>query len=103
MSNEKLLHQRANTDLQVRKQFLKEVAEIMVMEEISPELVLNWDQTGLNIVPASVWTMDKQGKRRVEIIGLKDKWQITAVFCGTIQGDFLPIQLIFQGNKLSYS
>ena len=83
---------------QVKKQFLKEVADIVVMEEIPPELVLNWDQTGLNVVPASVWTMDKQGKRRVEMIGLKDKRQITAVFCATIQGDFLPIQLIFKGK-----
>ena len=39
---------------QVKKQFLKEVAEIVVMEKIPPELVLNWDQTGLNVVPASV-------------------------------------------------
>lgn len=42
--------------------------------------------------------MDKQGKRRVEMIGLKDKRQITAIFCGTIQEDFLPIQLIFKGK-----
>ena len=83
---------------QAKKQFLKEVAEIVVMEEIPPELVLNWDQTRLNVVPASAWTMDKQGKRRVEMIGLKDKRQITAIFCGSIQGDFLPIQLIFKGK-----
>ena len=49
------------------------------MEEIPPQLVLNWDQIGFNVVPTSVWTMDKQGKRRVEMIGLKDKRQITAV------------------------
>ena len=83
---------------QVKKQFLKEVAKIVVMEEITPELVLNWDQTGLNVVPASVWTMNKQGKRRVKMIGLKDKQQITVVFYGTIQGDFLPVQLIFKGK-----
>ena len=35
--------------------------------------------------------MDEKGNRRVEIAGLKDKRQITAVFCGSIQGDFLPI------------
>ena len=62
---------------------------------------MNWDQTGFNIVLASAWTMDKQGKRRVEIIGLKDKRQITAVICGNIQGDFLLIQLTFKENKLS--
>ena len=29
---------------------------------------------------------------------LKDKRQITAVFCGTIQGDFLPVQVIYKGT-----
>ena len=28
-----------------------------------------------------------------------DKRQITAVFCGTILGDFLPVQLIYQGKS----
>ena len=32
----------------------------MLIEEIPPELVLNWDQTGLNAVPALVWTWDKE-------------------------------------------
>ena len=50
------------------------------MEEIPPELVLNWDQTGINIVPASLWTMDQQGKNRVEMIGLIDKWVISYHF-----------------------
>ena len=30
-------------------------------------------------------------------IGISDEWQITAQFCGTI-GDFLPLQLIYQGK-----
>ena len=39
---------------QVKKQFLKDATETILMEEIPPELVLNWDQTGINIVPASL-------------------------------------------------
>ena len=65
------------------------------MEEIPAELILNWDQTGIMIVPSNSWTMDKMGTKRVEIVGLKDKRQITAVFCSTILGDFLPLQLIY--------
>ena len=42
--------------------------------------------------------MDQRGTRRIEIGGLKDKRQITAVFCGSIQGDFLPVQLIYKGT-----
>ena len=35
----------------VKKRFLDEVCEVVEMEEIPPELILNWDQTplGLNI------------------------------------------------------
>jgi hypothetical protein len=47
------------------------------MEEIKPELVLNWDQTGLKIVPSSSWTMDRYGSRRVKLIGTDDKRQTT--------------------------
>ena len=51
---------------QVKKQFLKEVTETVLMEEIPPELVLNWDQTRINIVPALLWMMDQQGKKELK-------------------------------------
>jgi hypothetical protein len=72
------------------------------MEEIPLELILNWDQTGIRIVPSNTWTMDKQGVKRVEIGGSGAKRLITAVFCGSIVGDFLPIQLIYQGKTARY-
>ena len=40
----------------------------------------------------------KDLRKRVEIAGLDDKRQITAVFAGTAKGDFLPPQLIYQGK-----
>lgn len=66
------------------------------MEEITPGLVLNWDQTGIHLVPVSAWTMhmDKMGSKCVEITGVNDKRQITAVFCGSAAGDFLHLQLV---------
>ena len=69
------------------------------MENIPPELIMNWDQTGIKLVPSSNWTMEKIGTQRVEIVGVNDKQQKTAVFCGTLTGDFLPIQLIYQGKS----
>ena len=42
--------------------------------------------------------MKKQGSKRVEIVALDDKHQITTVFAGTLTGDFLPPQLIYQGT-----
>ena len=42
--------------------------------------------------------MEKVGAKRVEIVGANDKRQITAVFAGTMSGEFLPPQLIYQGK-----
>ena len=42
--------------------------------------------------------MNEQGARRVELVGLSDKRQITAVFCGNLLGAFLPIQLIYKAK-----
>lgn len=42
--------------------------------------------------------MEVEGARRVEIAGKGDKHQLTAVFGGSMAGDFLPIQLIYQGK-----
>ena len=44
-------------------EFLDAVAEAVIMEEIPAELVLNWDQTGIKLVPSSVWTMERQGEK----------------------------------------
>lgn len=68
------------------------------MEEIPPELVFNWDHTGITIVSGSSWTMDLKGSQIVEIVGFSDKRQITAVLCGTVTGELLPFQLTYQGK-----
>ena len=68
------------------------------MEEIPPELASNWDKTGINLVPVSSWTMDESGTKRVEVKEVNDKRQITAVFCGTLTGDFLPLQWFTTAN-----
>ena len=63
------------------------------MEEIRTfyirSLIINWDQTAINYIPLSSWTMEKRGSNRVEIVALDDKHKIIAVFAGTL-GYFLP-------------
>ena len=81
-----------------RKEFLDDSVSIVELEEIPPELVLNWDQTGIKLVPLASWTMYERRSRRVELVGISDKRQITAVFCGSLMGSFLPIQLIYKGK-----
>jgi len=85
----------------VKTDFLQEVVTTVEMEEIPPELILNWGQTGIKIVPITTWTMEQiRGSKRVEFVGTNDKRQITAVFCAPIQGNFHPVQLIYMQRKL---
>ncbi len=51
---------------------LSDVVGIVQMEEIPPPLIINWDQTGLKIVPSSQWTMHEKGAKRVEAVGVSD-------------------------------
>ena len=83
---------------EMRELYLHEIQNAVIMDEIPPEMVINFDQTGINYVPTSSWSMEREGAKRVEIIGKEDKRQITAVFAGTYTGDFLPIQLVYQGK-----
>lgn len=81
-----------------RLQFVQDVKGVVTMEDIPSQLIINWDQTGIHYVPMSEWTTEKRGTKRVAITGISDKRQITAVFGGTSSGDFLPIQLVYQGK-----
>ena len=81
-----------------KQQFVFDIQTVMEMEEIPRQLVINWDHTGIQYVPVSSWTMAKEGSKRVEIAGINDKRQITAVFANTMSGDFLPPQVIYSGK-----
>lgn len=62
---------------QEKLKYLNKINQKMKSKNIPAELVINWDQTGINIVPVSQWTMDVEGSKRVEITGIDDKRQIT--------------------------
>ena len=85
---------------ELKQQYLLEFKAVVEMEEIPHDLIINWDQTGINYVPVSQWTMAKEGSKRVEIVGVNDKRQITAVFAGSLAGDILPVQLVYQGKTI---
>ena len=42
--------------------------------------------------------MAPHGAKKVEVAGISDKRQITAVFAGTLSGTFLPPQIIYKGK-----
>ena len=72
------------------------------MDKVPSKLIINWDQTGLSYVPVSQWTMEEEGAKRIKIDGKDDKSQITAVFGCFLIGDFLPLQLIYQGKTTKH-
>ena len=74
-------------------QYLFDIKVTVEMTEIPSELVINWDQTGIKIVPVLSWTMEKKGAKRVEVAGVDDKHQIMDVFAATAVSEFLPVQL----------
>ena len=41
-----------------------------------PKLVMNWDQTGIKLMPVRQWTMAPIGSKQVDIVGLDDKKEI---------------------------
>jgi len=43
--------------------------------------------------------VQKQGAKRVQLVAKDDKWQLIAVFAGSMSGDFLPLQLMYKGKK----
>ena len=78
---------------ELKSDYLLKIKNVIAVDKIPAQLVINFDQTGLNIVPTSDWTMTAEGSKRVEIIGKDDKRQLTAVLAGTLDGDFFPPQI----------
>jgi len=80
--------------------YLLEIKQVTTVDEIPAELIINLDQTGLNIVPASDWTIAAKGAKRVEAVGNDDKRQLTAVLAGLLAGDFLPPQITYISGQI---
>lgn len=56
----------------IRMEFLAEVKTVNDYD-IPPELIINFDQANVNIVPVGDYTLEKSGSKQVQIIGLEDK------------------------------
>ena len=63
-----------------------------------PGFIINWDQTGVVLLPASKYTYEHVKQRHTAMVGLEEKRQITAVVASTLGGEMLPLQLIFTGK-----
>ena len=82
----------------VKKQYLHQIKKAVKDGKIPRELVINWDQSGVNVVPSSQWTQAEKGATRVEIAAARDKRQITVTVAGTLSGKLLLFQILYKGK-----
>lgn len=76
----------------------KRVAVDMQQHHIHESLVINADQTGMQMCPGAARTFEKRGAKHVSVAGHDDKRQITCVVTSALSGELLPLQLVFQGK-----
>ena len=75
----------------LRKSYLLQIKGMVDTHNIPSQLVINWDQAGVKLVPSSNWTLEQEGAERVEIAGLNDKRKDAATLAGTLSGKLLPL------------
>ena len=79
----------------MKKTYLTQVSGMVKAHKIPPDLVINWDQAGVKLIPSQSWTMEEQGSTRVEIAGINDKCPITLTLASSMSGELLPLQLLY--------
>ena len=78
--------------------FLTDIERCIAMHSIPPHLLLNADQTPSSYVSVGKMTIAARNSSSVPIKDLTDKRNITLTFVISLNGDFLPMQLIYQGE-----
>lgn len=66
--------------------------------QVHPSLIVNMDQTGMRLCPSDSMTYETRGSKDVKVIGGEDKRQITVCVASSMDGDLLPLQLVFAGK-----
>ena len=82
--------------------FLHDIVSKEENNKVPPSMILNLDQTPSKYIQSSRYTMESKGSKSVAIARSGDKRAITATFVITLEGSFLPMQLIY-GGKTSKS
>jgi hypothetical protein len=89
----------ADWEAQVTLMIDRTAAVVITKKVAHPSLVINWDQSALMLVPTSSYTYHSKTDKHVSVTGQDDKRQITALVGVTLEGELLPLQLIFQGQE----
>ena len=78
--------------------YLHDIVSLAEKNDIPSCLIMNLDQTPLKYIPSARQTLAKQGAKSVSVAGSTDKRCITGTFIITLEGAFLPMQLIYGGK-----
>eukprot|EP01084_Bolivina_argentea_P097606 175457_1 len=93
---------RKNMSENERKEKLKtwstKVNKKIVEEKIHHSMVVDFDETSVAAVPSSDYTMNIRGRGTVKIAGRSDKRNVTAINAGALNGNKLPLQVIYGGK-----
>lgn len=79
--------------------FTERLCDAKACGSVPDQLIINWDQTGINYAPVSEWTMEVSGSKQVPISYFDDKRQMTVLLACTMAGNMLPAQCIYQGKS----
>ena len=87
---------------EVEMTYFHSIVTTIENKKIPKSLVINLDQTPSKYVPGCNKTLASKGVKNVSIARSTDKRTITATFSITMDGQFLPMQIIY-GGKTSKS
>ena len=59
-----ILIEWSTINFELKELFLLDFNNAVEMDDVPEELVIKWDQTGINYVPISSWTMEQEGESR---------------------------------------
>ena len=85
---------------ELKEEFLADISAEELMNYIPPQLIFNWDQTAIQLVPKGQWTMNQAKDKVISIAHSDDKHQITAVVAASKSGECISIQLFYQGKMV---
>ena len=83
---------------QLQRDYHRNIYIVQQSAMVPQQLIVNTDQTPVRMVPVSEYTMSEKGADCVSVIGGDDKKMFTAVFFVTMNGKFVPMQLIYGGK-----
>ena len=83
---------------ETKHDFQRKINALQTWHKIPEDLIITFDQTPLPYVCTGKRTYHTRGVSSVPLVGKGKKKQITGTFTITMSGQFLPIQLIYQGT-----